>query len=270
MIDEIIHLFNQGKLTEAIGMANSGVASDPRDLRLRLVLVQLVCFTGNWDRVEKIAKQLDALDPNKDHIALTNFINQLSIAELQRKAVWNEGMVPDFVQPPDEVTKKLLWASSCARSGELSQYQEALAWILENAPRLSLTVNDEKHDGFRDLDDQTCTVFEAHTIQGNYLWIPHHLVKTIEVSKPTRLVDHLWSKARLTLTDDSNLGVYLPGMYFHSFDAETDDSIRLGRETNWNDNNGVEVGMGRRIFGAGDDEFTVFDFENAAFEEIAS
>ena len=269
MIDEIIHLFNQGKLTEAIEMTNGEVANHPRDLRLRLVLVQLVCFTGNWERVEKIAKQLDALDANHDHAALTNFLNQLSIGEIQRKAVWSDGMVPDFVQPPDEVTKKLLWANGCLRSGEKGQYEEALGWVLENAPRVSVTINDQKYEAFRDLDDQTCIVFEAHTIQGNYLWIPHHLIKTINVSKPTRPVDHLWSKARIKLTDDSDLGVYLPGLYVHTFDDGVEDSLKMGRETLWKDVDGIEAGFGRRIFGAGDDEFTVFDFENAEFEEMA-
>lgn len=270
MIDEIIQLFNQGKLTEAIDMTNGEVANNPSDLRLRLVLVQLVCFTGNWERVEKIAKQLETLDTNQDHIALTNFVNQLSIGEIQRKAVWTDGMVPDFVQPPDEVTKKLLWAGSCIRSGEPAQYQDALGWVLENAPRVSVTINDQTYEGFRDLDDQSCTIFEAHTIQGNYLWIPHHLVKTINVSKPTRPVDHLWSKARISLTDDTDLGVYLPGLYYHTFGAGAEDSLRMGRETIWNERDGVEIGMGRRIFGAGDEEFTYFDFENISFEEITS
>ena len=270
MIDDIIHLFNQGKLTEAIEMTNGLVASNPRDLRLRLVLVQLVCFTGDWKRVEKITKQLNALDANHDHLALTNYIEQLSIAEIQRKAVWIDGMVPDFVQPPDEVTKKLLWAGTCVRTGETTQYEEALGWVLENAPRLSLTINDQTHPGFRDLEDQTCTVFEAHTIQGNYLWIPHYMVKTMEVSRPTRPVDHLWSKARITLTDGSDLGVYLPGTYFHSFDENVDDGLRLGRESKWSELDGFDTGVGRRIFGAGDEEFTFFDFEHVSFEEMAS
>lgn len=265
MIDELVHLFNQGKLAEAIEAGNKAVADNPRDLRVRLVLVQLVCFSGDWERVEKIAKQLATLDPNQEHIELTNFIDQLSIAEHSRRAVWTEGMVPDFVQPPDEVTKKLLWAMSCQRSGETAQYTEALEFVLENAPRINLTIDGTTHKGFRDLDDQTCTVFEAHTIQGSYLWIPHHLVQSIEISRPTRLVDHLWNKARLKLTDDTDLVVYMPGIYFHSFRSDN-DALRLGRETAWQDENGIDVGRGRRIFGAGDDEFTLFDFENVTLE----
>ena len=266
MIDELVHLFNQGKLTEAIEAGNAAVAQNPRDLRVRLVLVQLVCFTGDWDRVEKIAKQLVTLDPNHEHIELTNFIDQLSIAENSRSAVWKEGMVPDFIQPPDEVTKKLLWAMTCQRSGDVAQYQEALEFVLENTPLLTLNIDGNQHTGFRDLDDQTCTVFEAHTIRGDYLWIPHHTVKKIEVSKPTRLVDHLWSKARVKLTDDTDLAVYFPGIYFSSFGPDIDDSLRLGRETIWQDETGFDVGFGRRIFGAGDEEFTLFDFENVTLE----
>ena len=264
MIDDLIQLFNQGKLTEAIAQANAAVAKDPRDLALRLVLVQLICFTGNWERVEKVAKQLETLDSDREHVALTNFVDKLSIGEIQRKAVWETGMVPEFVQAPDEVTKKLLWAWSCLRSGETSQYQDSLGWVLDNAPLLTLEVNGQKHEGFRDLDDQTCTVFEAHTIQGVYLWIPHFLVKKIEIAKPTRLVDHLWSKTRITLRDDTDLAVYLPGLYFHSFDEGRSESIQLGRETQWVDSNDVEIGLGRRVFGAGDEEFTLFDFADAS------
>jgi len=72
------------------------------------------------------------------------------------------------------------------------------------------------------------------------------------------------------LTDGSDLGVYLPGLYFHSFDEGVEETFKLGRETLWSDVDGIEVGYGRRIFGAGDDEFTFFDFENVVFEEMAS
>lgn len=266
MIDEIIQMFNQGELDQAIAAANQAVAKDPRDLHLRLVLIQLVCFTGNWERVEKIVKQLQVLDSTDEHIALTNFVNQLSIAEIQRRAVWRDGMVPEFVEAPDEVTKKLLWAWSCARKKDTNQYAESIEWVLENAPELTLTIGDQQHEGFRDLDDRTCTVFEAHTLHGVYLWIPHGLVASIDVAKPTRLVDYVWARARIKLKNDTDLAVYLPGMYFNSFDEGQSAEMRLGRSTGWEDVDGLEVGYGRRIFGAGEEEFTMFDFSEAKLE----
>lgn len=268
-MENLINLFNQGKLGEAIAEGNVAVGKNPRDLPLRLVLVQLVCFTGNWERVEKIAKQLKALDSENEHIALTGMIDNLSIAEIQRAAVWNDGMVPEFLETPDPITNKLLWAASCLRSGDIAKYQEALEHVLENAPDVTLTIGEQSYAGFRDLDDLTPTVFEAFTVQGNYVWLPHHLVKSIEVARPTRLIDHLWNKARITLHDGTNLAMFLPGLYINSTAEESNDSFKLGRETNWPDSETPSLGSmgrGRRIFGAGDDEFTLFDFESASFE----
>lgn len=263
MIDDIIQTFNQGQLDAAIEQANQAVAKNPRDLQLRLVLVQLVCFTGNWERVEKISKQLQTLDSGNEHLLLTNYIEQLSIAEIQRAAVWKQGMVPEFVEAPDELTQKLLWAWSCARERKVAEYEEAVQWVLDQTKPLTLTINGTAYEGFRDLDDRTCVVFEAHTHQGIYLWIPHNLVASIDVSKPTRLVDHIWSPARIKLKNDTDLNVYLPGMYFHSFDEGQSTEIKMGRSTEWTDVDGLEQGAGRRVFGAGEDEFTLFDFAEA-------
>ena len=268
-MEELIKLFNQGKLTEAIEHANAEVTKNPRDLPLRLVLVQLVCFTGNWERVEKVAQQLKVLDSQQEHIALTGMIDNLSIGELQRAAVWQDGMVPEFLETPDDVTNKLLWALTCLRGGQPEKFQKSLDEVLENAPRVTLKLNGQQHIGFRDLDDVTATVFEAFTMQGNYIWLPHHMVKTIDVAKPTRLVDHLWNKARLTLHDGTNLALFLPGIYFNSTDDASSDSLKLGQQTLWPETDKVELssmGRGRRIFGAGDDEFVLFDFADASFE----
>ena len=263
MINDIIQLFNQGELAAAIEQANQAVSKKPNDLHLRLVLVQLVCFTGNWGRVEKISKQLQVLDSANEHLVLTNFIEQLSIAEIQRAAAWNDGMVPEFVEPPDEVTKKLLWAWSCARDGKPEEFADSIAWVLDNASAPTLTIDGNTYEGFRDLDDRTCTIFEAHTHQGTYLWLPHSLVASIDVSKPTRLIDHIWSPARIKLKDSTDLNVYLPGLYFHSFEESQPEEIKLGRTTTWTDVDGFEQGAGRRVFGAGEDEFTLFDFSQA-------
>ena len=95
------------------------------------------------------------------------------------------------------------------------------------------------------------------------------MVKDIEVARPTRLIDHLWNKARITLHDDTNLAMFLPGLYTNSIDDQSNDSLKLGRETVWPDAESpslAAMGRGRRIFGAGDDEFTFFDFENATLE----
>lgn len=272
MIEEMVQLFNESKLTEAIQIGNDAVAKNPRDLEVRIVLAQLVCFTGNWDRVEKITGQLLALDSERSHAALTNLISKLASGEVRRKAVWDEGVMPDFVQPPDEATKKTLWAMNCYRAGNASEFVESVDLALENAGEQRVTIDGASFDGFRDLDDTTCTVLEAHTLQGVYCWVPMAGIRSIDVAKPTRLVDHLWAAARIELEDNKKLSVYLPTTYYHSFDTDVSDSIRLGRETVWVDDDALGLseckGRGRRIFVAGDDEFTVFDLVDAKLERV--
>ena len=115
----------------------------------------------------------------------------------------------------------------------VDDYHVAMDFVLENAPVVKLKINDQEHVGFRDLDDVTATVFEGFTMQGNYVWLPHYLVNSIEVTRPTRLVDHLWNKARMTLHDGRSMVLFLPGIYFNSTDESSNDALKLGRETLW-------------------------------------
>lgn len=266
MIDQVIELFNAGQLDDAVAKSNELVANNPRDMASRLVLMQLVCFNGDWERVRKISGQLKALDSEGEHMALINFVDQQVTAETIRDQTWTQGMVPDFVREPDELSQKILWAWNCRRMGEVAKYTEAIDWVLDNTPNITAEINGEKHEGFRDFDDMSSCVLEAFTINGLYLWVPLPIVRQIVVAKPIRPVDFLWAKSKLLLDDDTELALYLPSNYFQSSESES-QSVRLGRETQWNeDSHGLEKGLGRRLFLAGDDEFTYFDFEKVILE----
>ena len=134
MIDELIELFNEGLLSEAIEKGNRHVADNPRDMVSRLLLLQFVCFTGHWDRVERIVKQLATLDASDEYAPLTNFVSKLAAAERKREAVWNHGQLPQFMTQPEELQKKALWAINCRREEQLEKYEESMDWILDNAP----------------------------------------------------------------------------------------------------------------------------------------
>lgn len=262
MINKIIELFNAGKLREAITESNQVVASHPRDLKPRIVLAQLVCFTGDWERAQKVVDQLKSLDTDHAQAPLVNFLNAMVMAEIQRRQVWLSGALPEFVEAPGEVESKLLWAWNCRRSGEMDQFNEAMAFVQENAPVCSLVRDSKSYEGLRDLDDMTAVIFEAHSIHGSHYWLPISQVEKLDVSPPTRPVDFLWNSARLTLRNGNEARMYFPGTYFHSFDQENDD-FKLGRSTEWNaGEDGGDRGFGRKIFVAGDDEFTFFDFND--------
>lgn len=267
MLQSAMDHFNKGELATAISLCNDVVKEKPRDLSAKLILVQFLCFTGDWARVSTVLNQIQTLDSDKQHTQLVTFIESLVRAEGDRKAVWTEGLVPEFPDSPDEITKKLLWAWNCLREGNVDDYKSALAVVDESASSVRLMLNGKTYEGFRDLDDMTSIVFEAHSLTGTYFWIPISSIRSISVSKPTRPIDYLWNHARLTMTDDSKLAVYLPALYFHSYDSE--ETIQLGRETRWENNNiEIEMGLGRKLFTAGDEEFSFFDLEDAQLEVV--
>ena len=260
MIDKIIEQFNAGNLQQAIADSNQTVADNPRDLKPRVVLAQLVCFNGDWERAGKVVQQLKTLDSAHEQAPLVNFLDAMISAEIRRKEVWQKGALPEFVEPPSEVESKLLWAWNCRRSGELQQYEESIQFVLENAPACSLSRQGTTLDGLRDLDDMTATIFEAHSIHGDHYWLPMGFVEKLDVAPPTRPIDFLWNSARLKLRNGQEARMYFPGTYFHTFESDSDD-LKLGRTSEWKtDESGKEIGMGRKIFVADDDEFTLFDF----------
>ena len=265
MIDPIISLFNQGNLKDALQQSNELVRDNPRSLEPRVLLAQLICFSGNWERAEKVINQLKTMDTDSEHAALTNLLDQMVSAELQRKSVWLQGAVPEFAVEPDEATKKLLWAWNCRREGKTEEYSTALQWVLENSPTVNLNRDGQNLGVMRDLDDMTCTVLEANSLYGSYYWLPLATISKVEVSMPTRPIDFLWNSARIKFTNDSEARMYLCGTYFSSFE-NGEDRFLLGRESEWQaDQNGLEIGLGRKLFVAEDDEFTFFDFADIEF-----
>lgn len=260
MIEKIIEHFNAGNLQRAIDESNQLVANNPRDLKPRIVLAQLICFTGNWDRAAKVVEQLKTLDSSQEQTPLVNFLGAMIAAEVQRSQVWLEGALPEFVESPSEVESKLLWAWNCRRSGEIEQYQEAMQYVMDNAPTCTLQRESKKLAGFRDLDDMTATILEAHSIHGAHYWLPIASVEKLDVAQPTRPIDFLWNSVRLTLRNGQEARMYIPGTYFHTFSQDSDE-LKLGRTSEWvTDESGAEIALGRKVFVADEDEFTLFDF----------
>ena len=265
MIDPIISLFNQGNLKDALQQSNELVRDNPRSLEPRVLLAQLICFSGNWERAEKVINQLKVMDTEQEHAALTNLLDQMVTAEIQRQSVWLRGTVPEFAVEPDEATTKLLWAWNCRRERKLEEYSTSLQWVLDNSAEVNLKKDGQDVGVIRDLEDMTCTVLEAHSLYGSYYWLPLSTISKIEISKPTRPIDFLWNSARLKFTNDSEARMFLCGTYFPSFE-NGEDRFLLGRESEWRtDENDLEFGLGRKLFVAGEDELTLFDFADVEF-----
>jgi type VI secretion system protein ImpE len=105
---------------------------------------------------------------------------------------------------------------------------------------------------------------------GDYLWIPFRDVIDLEMEKPKRLRDLLWSPVKIRtgpafdgreLTD-----VFMPVLYPLSWE-HPDQWVRLGRATEWcRDQAGVETPFGQKMLLADDDEFPLLEIRTLHIE----
>ena len=266
-LNDLVELFNDGRLAEAIEAGKQLVTRSPMDLAGRLVLAQLTCYTGEWERVEQILQQVRKLDRDGEHLLLVSTISQLATAEQVRADVWTRGAVPGFLGEPGELEKKALWAASCYREDAADRLREALDYIDQHRQRPRVLLDGEEYSDLRDVDDLTANFFEAHSASGEYYWVPFSSIRKIDVSRPRRPMDFCWAPARLTFENHPEMMFYLPGLYPGSYHSES-PLLQLGRESHFEtDDNGVTRGRGRRIFQMGNDfEGELFEFADMTLD----
>lgn len=257
-------LFHQGKLTEAIAAVIEEVRKSPTDTSRRLLLAELLCFTGDLDRADK---QLDALG-HQDAKALPwiQIFRHLIRAEQDRQAYFSTGHVPEFIGLPEAGERRLMEAAIRVREGALAEASELLTEAEAARKKPRGTSDDTPFDDFRDLDDLTPSVLEVLTSAGKYFWIPFTQVESIEFFPPERPKDLLWRKARLIVKDGPDGEVYVPALYPGSA-TNTDDAVRLGRTTDWTGGDGEPVrGVGQRTFLVGEEAVPIMELVTVTFD----
>lgn len=257
-------LFHQGKLTEAIAAVTDDVRQRPTDTARRLLLAELLCFTGDLERADK---HLDAIG-HQDAKSLTwvQVFRHLIRGEQDRQEYFSVGHVPEFIGLPEAAERRLMEAAIRVREGALGEAAEILDQAEAERVKPTGVGNEKPFDDFRDLDDLTPSVLEVITSGGKYYWIPFSRIESIEFSEPERPKDLLWRRARLVVTDGPDGEVYIPVMYPGSA-ADPDDAVRMGRTTDWKGGEGTPIrGLGQRTFLVGEDAVPIMELESVTFD----
>jgi len=194
-----MELFQSGSLQEAIQALGEEVRNAPLDTKRRTFLFELLCFAGEYDRAEK---HLNILADASQAANLGSLLYRSAIhAERIRQQ-----MFLDHTYPISKATNKF-----CG------------------------THNGQPFSSFHDADERIGDCLEVF-VAGSYTWIALEQIASIEVPKPKRLRDLLWAPAIVTSTPafrSMELGeVLLPVLSPLSW-RHTDDSVRLGRSTIW-------------------------------------
>jgi type VI secretion system protein ImpE len=229
-------LFQAGKLDEAVKALGVEVRDNPTDVRRRTFLFELLCFQGEYDRAEKHLHIL--ADANKDaQMGAVLYFSSLH-AERVRQDLFAK---KEFPHAP---------VSGAERGG---------------------TVDGRPFENMEDGDPRIGARLELFAA-GAYLWIPLEHVESIEIQEPKRLRDLLWVPA-LVRTGPAFRGtelgeVLLPVLA--PFSAKrADDAVRLGRATEWDEQDDLSVPFGQKVFLFDGEEVPLLDIRKIEFTPAA-
>lgn len=257
-------LFQAGKLKEAIAAALDAVKKHPTDTDRRGQLCEMLCFAGDMERADRQLETIGQQDPQAQ-VGVSMF-RQLIRAETARQQFHAEGRVPEFLGEPSAVLKLHLEASICAREGAWPEAFAKLAEAESQRAKVGGVCNGQAFHDFRDLDDLTASFFEVLTSTGKYYWVPIERVQVLEFRAPERPKDLLWRRAHMSVHDGPDGEVFLPSLYVgtHTHD---DDRLRLGRGTQWIEQEGEPVrGIGQREFLVGEEALSIMQLNELTFE----
>ena len=224
-------LFREGKLDAAIAAASASVRKAPGDLGARILLAELLLFAGNLERADVILDAAAQAEPEAA-IAVAEF-RQLLRAEIARRQLLHDGRVPEFLGEPTPACRALLAGLVALRAGDREAAARHAAEAEELRPRVPGMEAGRPFDDMRDADDLLAGVLEVLTTTGKYFWIPTERVATAEMHPPRRPRDLAWRRASISVRDGPDGDVYLPALYSWDGEPPADDTLRLGRATDW-------------------------------------
>lgn len=228
-------LFQAGKLNEAVQALGAELRDNPADARRRTFLFELLCFAGDYQRAEK---QLDVLASDGSAAEMGALLYRAALhAERIRQAIFEKKNYP-ITAPESDVP-------------------------------LSGSLNGKPFQSLSDADPRLGAKLEVFAA-GDYLWLPLHHVASVEIQAPKRLRDLLWTPA-IVRTGPAFKGkelgeVLLPVISPLSW-KHTDDQVRLGRATDWQDDgDGNVVPLGQKMFALDEDEIPILEIRHLEFD----
>ncbi len=261
-------LLRQGDVDGARAALVEAVRANPADQSLRMFLFQLLSLNGEWDKARNQLQSLTQLSPQAQMLGVT--YNQAIDAEKQRAAVF-----AGLAELP-LLAGEGGWAEGIARSIPLFARGEAQAAeaLRDEAFDLSPdmpgtcdpgTGSERRFEWMADADSRFGPTFEV-ILGGKYGLLPFDTVKLIESQGPQDLRDTIWYPVEIEFRTGHSAAAFLPARYPGS-ETASDGLERLGRITNWIDQDWGQQGSGQRLwtFSEGDDcgilEFRKIEFD---------
>jgi type VI secretion system protein ImpE len=258
-------LFDSGNLQAAISQLTADVKASPRDLRNRIFLFELLCFTGDWQRAER---QLDAVAQVSGdatvELGIEVYRGILRAEASRRQLFQGESRQPKFLSEPPLYTALHLKALTEIIEQHFDQAETSLKESSALRKNLQGQIDDTHFDDFKDGDDLIAPFLEV-IVRADYLWLALEDIVRLEIPPPRTLRDLLWIPGKVELREQQTIDVFIPVQYYGSSD-HAEDPVKLGRMTVW-ENVGEEtnLGKGQRTFLIDGDERSLLEIRKAEF-----
>src|SRR5689334_24512275 len=222
-------LFREGNVTDALAAATAAVRKAPTDIGARVLMAELLAFSGNIERADVVLDACGDLDPSVA-VVVAEF-RQLLRGETARRQLFSDGRVPEFLGEPSAAQQSALAAIVAMRNGDTAEAGKLAALAEEQRVHPVGTFRNAAFDDMRDADDLLATCFEVITTTGKYFWIAPERVLLMEFHPPKRPRDLFWRRATMQVSDGPDGDVYVPVLYPPATKATTapTDPLRLGR-----------------------------------------
>lgn len=282
-----IQAFNQGDLDQAIDLAKDQVRNNPGSADARMLLSQLLCFTGDVERADTVLAAVPAQDPQ---VMMTIHVTrQLFVAAQARLDAIKGGALPVPLVEMDDILGETLKAMTLHRTGKPAEALEILDKLEAARPASSARINGQTVvEDLRDASDLPGAFVELLLGNGTYAWLAWSQVGSLIFEDPAQPLDLLYRPAQLKLKTDASAEassgagddadpdvdgdaapapevcwhVWVPALYTGSQDA-TDPAVRLGHATDWVGEEGASpvTGLGQRLLATGDDAMALMEIK---------
>jgi len=221
-------LYRKGNLSAAIQALGVELRQNPADQKARTFLFELLCFAGEYDRAEK---QLDVLsDVNKE-----------------------------------AATGAIMYRAALAGERTRNELFGKKNYPVTDAEAVRGTLNGKPFEALEDADPRIGPRLEVYAA-GQYMWLPLAHIASLEMQAPKRLRDLIWAPT-LVHTGPKframELGeVLVPALSPFSF-RHSDDAVRLGRATVWEEQEGGEVvPLGQKMLLVDGEDFPLLELRH--------
>lgn len=256
-------LLRQADVDGARAALVEAVRAAPGDQRLRMFLFQLLAIGGEWDKARNQLQSLAQLSPEAQMLSVT--YNQVIDAEKARDAVFSGAGEAQLLMGEGGWAEGVAQAIGKFARGEAAEGEALRDAAFDLAPEMPGTCDGRRFDWITDCDSRFGPTFEV-VLGGKYGLLPFDVVKSITSTGPEDLRDTIWYPVEMEFRNGHSAAAFLPARYPGTEKAES-GLERLGRVTEWTEQDWGQQGSGQRLWTFSDDgDCGILEFRKIEFD----